>query len=314
MAAMTAKPDLPDKVRRNLAALGVAGEEWLARLPAVAAELERRWDVAIGETMPNATEAYVAEAVSASGEPVVVKVPIPGVEKAPRELAVLLAARGEGYVRVLQHDPASGAMLLERLGPQLAQLGYAATRQTEIICATLRQAWRAPPPELPLLTGAQKAQALADTVRSVTRKFPDACSPRTAAVALRFAEERRAAFDPAASVLGHGDAHAWNTLADPKTADFRFVDPEGLFIEPAHDLSISLREGSHEFLAGDPLKLGRAGCQRLAHLATVDPRAIWQWGLLEILANGLLYLDVGSPDDAAPFLAVAEAWATAESG
>jgi len=44
----------------------------------------------------------------------------------------------------------------------------------------------------------------------------------------------------------------------------------------------------------------------------VDPDAIWQWGLLENLVNGLLYLDVGSPADAAPFLAVAEAWAAAE--
>jgi hypothetical protein len=28
--------------------------------------------------------------------------------------------------------------------------------------------------------------------------------------------------------------------------------------------------------------------------------------------NGLLVLDVGAPDDAAPFVAVAEAWAKAE--
>jgi hypothetical protein len=60
-------PDLPDQVRRNLAALGGAGETWLARLPAVAADLERRWAVAIGATMPNATEADVAESVTATG-------------------------------------------------------------------------------------------------------------------------------------------------------------------------------------------------------------------------------------------------------
>jgi streptomycin 6-kinase len=305
-------PELPPKVVRNVAALGEAGEIWLARLPALVGDLERRWGVSIGATMPNATEAYVAEAASTAGEPMVVKVPIPGVEKAPRELAVLLAARGQGYVRVLEHDPASGAMLLERLGPQLAQLGYSAERQTEIICATLREAWRAPPPQLPLLTGAEKAKALAATVSSVTGNIPDACSPHTVAVALRFAEARRAAFDPAQSVLGHGDAHAWNTLADPKSGGFRFVDPEGLFIEPAHDLSISLREWSNEFLAGDPVDRGKAGCELLARLTGVEPRAIWQWGLLEDLVNGLLYLDVGSPDNAAPFLAVAEAWAASE--
>ncbi len=262
--------------------------------------------------MPSGTEAYVAETISSLGEPGVLKFPIPGIDKARRELAVLLAADGRGYARVLQHDPASGAMLLERLGPQLFQLGYSLERQIEIICATLGEAWRLPPSDLPLMTGAEKADSLADTVRSVSRRFERACSARTVEVALRFAEQRRAAFDPAASVLGHGDAHCWNTLADPATGAFKLVDPDGLVIERAHDLSISLREWSDDFLAGDPVGRGRARCDLLARLTGVEATAIWQWGLLENLANGLLYLDVGSAAVAAPFLAVAGAWSDVE--
>jgi hypothetical protein len=91
------------------------------------------------------------------------------------------------------------------------------------------------------------------------------------------------------------------------------VDPDGLFIEPAHDLSISLREWSDDFLSGDPVDRGRTRCELLAGLTGVGAAAIWQWGLLENLVNGLLYLDVGSPADAAPFLAVADAWAAAEA-
>lgn len=315
MARMTpAAPELPEKVLRNLAALGEAGAAWLAALPAMIAELGRRWGVAAGQTMPNATEAYVTEAVTAAGASVVLKVPIPGVEKAPRELAVLLAAQGRGYVRVLEHDAASGAMLLERLGPQLFQLGYPTHQQVEIVCATLPQAWQAPPPDVPMLTGAQKADALAGVVRSVSGRFAGAVAASTVETALRFAKRRRAAFDPATSVLGHGDAHYWNTLADPAGGGFKFVDPEGLLIEPAHDLSILLREGCRpdDFLGGDPAPAGRARCDLLERLTGVPGEAIWQWGLLEILANGLLYLDVGSPADAAPFLTVAEAWAKAE--
>jgi streptomycin 6-kinase len=309
-------PELPPKVLRNLAAMGEAGAAWLTRLPSLVADLQRRWRFTAGATTHSATEAYVAETVSAHGELGVLKVPIPGADKAGREYGVLLAAQGHGYVRVLQHDAASGAMLLERLGPQLFQLGYPTQRQVEIICATLLEARRAPPPDLRLMTGAEKADAMAETVRSVTARFEGACSARTVAVALRFAERRRAAFDPATSVLGHGDAHYWNTLADPRTGGFKFVDPEGLFIEPAHDLSILMREGCRpdDFLAGDPVARGRARCELLARLAGVDREAIWQWGLLEVLANGLLYLDVGSTEDAAPFLAVAEAWASAEPG
>jgi streptomycin 6-kinase len=287
----------------------------LAALPALVGDLERSWAITIGATMPNATEAYVAGATLATGEPAVLKLTIPGVEKIGREFAVLQAAQGHGYARLLQHDPASGAMLLERLGPQLFQLGYPIERRVEIICTTLREAWETPPPDVPLMTGARKAEAMAATVRAVTARFPDACSARAIRSALDFAAERGAAFDPATSVLGHGDAHYWNTLADPDTGGYKFVDPEGLLIEPAHDLSISLREGSRrdDFLGGDPLPLGRARCELLARLAGVDPAAIWQWGLLENLVNGLLYIDVGSPENGAAFIEVAEAWASAEA-
>ena len=299
---------LPSKVARNIAAKGEAGAAWLAALPTLVADLERRWDVVVGRTMPNATEAYVAETKSASGIPGVLKVPIPGADKARRELGVLLAADGRGYVRVLQHDPVSGAMLLERLGLQLFQLGYPIEVQIETICATLAQAWCQPPADLVLMTGAEKAASLAETVRSVSPRFEAACSAQTIEVALRFAELRGAAFASATSVLGHGDAHCWNTLVDPAGGGFKFVDPDGLFIERAHDLSVSLREWSDDVLAGDPVSRGRDRCEMLARLTGVEPTAIWQWGLLENLVNGLLFLDVGSPDDAGPFLAVADAW------
>ncbi len=303
---------LPPTVLRNVAAKGEVGAAWLAALPALVAELERRWSVVVGETMPNATEAYVAETTSAGGQPGVLKLPIPDADKPRRELGVLLAANGRGYARVLEHDPASGAMLLERLGPQLAQLGYPIERQIEAICETLAGAWRQPPSGLILMTGAEKAVSLTDAIRTNEPRFEAACSARTVEVALRFADQRRMAFDPASSVLGHGDAHCWNTLVDPLGGGFKSVDPEGLFIEPAHDLSISLREWSEDFLSSDPVSRGQARCERLARLTGVQATAIWEWGLLETLVNGLLFLDVDAPTDAAPYLAVAEAWARIE--
>ena len=119
-------PELPSKVLRNVVARGEAGAAWLAQLPTLVGDLEQRWNIAVGRTMPNGTEAYVAETVSSLGEPGVLKVPIPGTDKARRELGVLLAADGRGYARVLQHDPASSAMLLERLGASAIPAGVSA--------------------------------------------------------------------------------------------------------------------------------------------------------------------------------------------
>jgi len=301
---------LPDKVLRNLHHQGEAGRAWLDGLGDTIGRLSRDWDVTVAAGLESGTEAYVAAAVLTDGTPAALKIPIPGVEKADREYRVLAAASGSGYVRALRHDAATNAMLLERLGPQLAQSGLSADRQMEIICDTLRRAWSVPAQGLALMTGAQKAQGHADTIIAVRSRFPGICSDRVAQVALSYAQARRAAFDPATAVLGHGDAHAWNTLLDPAGDGYKFVDPDGLFIEKAFDLAISLRElavGEDD----DALALGRRRCRLLSERTGVSADAIWQWGVLERLVNGLLYIDVGAPEHAAQFLTVAEAWAAA---
>jgi streptomycin 6-kinase len=50
-----------------------------------------------------------------------------------------------------------------------------------------------------------------------------------------------------------------------------------LFIERAHDPSISMREWSAELLAADPVASGRKRCALLSQLTGVQQSAIWQW-------------------------------------
>ena len=52
---------------------------------------------------------------------------------------------------------------------------------------------------------------------------------------------------------------------------------------------------------------------RAAILPHRPERAIWQWGFIERLANGLRYKEVGPEEIAPEFLAVAEAWAEVET-
>ena len=298
------------KLRAQVEHRGAVGATWLAGLPDLIARLERAWDIRVGEGYGSGTEAYTARAVLADGTEAAIKIPIAGLEKGAREARMLEAAGGEGYVRLFRFDPETNAMLLERLGVQLHQLGFPMERQIEIICALLRRAWRTPPPGLELVTGAQKAAGMAAYIETVWNKLGRPCSDRTYDTALRFLAERRAAFDPTTAVMAHGDAHAWNTLQDPKADGFKLVDPDGLFIERAHDLSISMREWSVE-LEPDPVIKGRERCALLSSLTGVDHAAIWQWGTIERLVNGLSYLEIGPPEYAPQFLTVAQAWAEA---
>ena len=111
-------------------------------------------------------------------------------------------------------------------------------------------------------------------------------------------------------MLAHGDAHAWNTLLVPGSAPqrFKFIDPDGLFIEPAYDLAIPMREWSEDLLAGNPLERAVQRCRRLATLTGVDEEAIWQWGFIERVSTALLCLKVGLAGGR-DMLAVAEACA-----
>ena len=300
---------LRDKVLRNIAPQEEARASWLEALPSLLNRLQAEWSVKAGRLFPNATEAFVSEAVTSDGQPVALKIPIAGVAQADRERSLLQAASGRGYARLLRDDANSGALLLERLGPQLATLDFPIEDQIRIICQTLQWAWAPFPPGARYPTGAEKASEMFSYISTAWPRLGRPCSERVVEVGLRFAEARRDAFDPADSVLAHGDAHPWNTLLDPATNRYKFVDPDGLFIERAHDLSISMREWSAELLAGDPVALAWKRCALLSRLTGVPENAIWQWAFIERLVNGLCYIEVGPEENAAEFLAVVEAWA-----
>jgi streptomycin 6-kinase len=303
--------EIPDKVRRTALARGEDGLTWLAGLPRLLADLEREWNLSIGRAFSTGTESFVAEAVTPDGQKAVLKIAITGIDPFCRELHTLLAANGRGYVQVLRYDAARGVMLLERLGPQLHQIGLALDTQIEVICTTLRDAWIPLREGSQLMSGAEKASNLAAFIETAWSALGKPCSERAVNKALSFAEARRRAFDPQNAVLAHGDAHAWNTLlvsgAGPQR--FKFVDPDGLFVERAYDLGISMREWPSDLLAADPLELGHRRCRLLARLSGVEAQPIWQWGFIESLSNGLLLKQKGLDKSASEFLKVVEAWA-----
>ncbi len=302
--------DIPDEVRRKAAARGAEGVAWLAGLGKLVADLEREWDLSFMRVLSGGTEAFVAEVGTANGGNAVVKIVPPWVDPSGSELRILLAANGRGYVQVLGHDSARGVMLLERLGPLLHQLGLSIETQLEIICATLQEAWMPLPKGAQFMSGAEKASDLAAFIETTWRELGEPCSRHAIDLALSFAELRRKAFDPDTAVLAHGDAHAWNTLLVPGGGPrrFKFIDPDGLFIERAYDLAVAMREWAAELLAGDPLTLGRRRCNYLSQLTGVDPEPIWQWGYIERVSSGLLLKHLRMDQPAHEFLTVAEAW------
>jgi len=272
--------EVPETVRRK--ALTVAADEWLVDLPALVAGLERDWSITVGRAYQDATEAFVAEATLADRTPAVVKVlvPRPG-NDAANEITVLRLTDGVGCVRLLREDQARGALLLERLGPSLAQLSVPLRRRQEILCSAASRMWR-PAPSCGLPTGAEKGRRLAEFIVKTWEDLGRPASEQAVDHALACAELRIAAHDDELAVLVHGDLHQWNTLR--AGADFKLVDPDGLLAEAEYDLGVVMREDPVELLQGDP----HERAHRIATRTGLDARAAWDWGVVERVSTGLL--------------------------
>lgn len=207
--------EIPGLVRARASGLGTEGLAWLRDLDRTVALLADDWKLKLGPVMAGGSAAFVAQAVTQLGLPVVLKVPVPDPAPVRHEAAALQLAGGRGYARLLQHDPTSGAMLLERLGPPLYETGLPVDAQIRIMCTTLKAAWRSPPIEHQFMNGREKAASIAAFIMERWEQLGRPCSERVVDRALSYARRRAAAFAPETCVLAHGDAHALNTLCVP---------------------------------------------------------------------------------------------------
>ena len=122
------------------------------------------------------------------------------------EIAVLQLAEGEGCPSLFRHDAARGAMLMERLGLSLFDLGWPMERRLPVLCDAAAAVWRSAP-DGRLMMGADKGRRLIAFITRLWSELDHPCSERALAEAIACAERRIAAHDDERSVLVHGDAH-----------------------------------------------------------------------------------------------------------
>ncbi|MGI5177022.1 aminoglycoside phosphotransferase family protein [Dactylosporangium sp. CA-152071] len=289
---------LPATVRAKAEAAGA--HAWLRLLPELVADIEADWAIRVGRVYTDATEAFVADATMTDGTPAVLKLIVPRAgNAAAHEVTVLRLAGGDGCARLLRHDVARDALLLEKLGPSLFELGLPVTTRHEILCDVASRVWR-PAPDAGLPTGAAKGAWLTTFITGAWERLDRPCAERTVAHALACAERRVAAHDDERAVLVHGDVHEWNTLRAPD--GFRLVDPDGLLVEAEYDLGVIMREDPVELMAADP----RDRSRWLAARTGLDETAIWEWGVVERVSTGLVLVQVGLQPLAAQMLAAAD--------
>jgi streptomycin 6-kinase len=170
------RDSIPEVLRSH--AVAVDAIRWLDDLPDLVSQLEESWGIVVGRPLDGATEAYVAEATTTDGQQVVLKLLLPfGEGRERHEITALRLAAGEGCVALLRDDPDRGALLLERLGPSLFELGLPIARRLEILSDAAARVWR-PASGHGLPTGADRARHLIDFVTLKWEALRRPCSER----------------------------------------------------------------------------------------------------------------------------------------
>jgi streptomycin 6-kinase len=229
---------IPPQLTRNVAgAWGDAGRDWLADLPTVLAGVLDRWRLEPGE--PFALSYHWVMAVTrADGGPAVLKLGVPTSEHLRVEAAALRAWDGNGAVRLLEHAPEHGALLLERAVPgaraaALVEGDDAAA--TGALLAVMHGLHATPPPA----TGLPDLRELAGDFATYLHRFPDGgpLPGHWVSLAARLFDEL---CDSApARVLLHGDLHHDNVLRADRRP-WLAIDPHGYVGDPGFDLGTLL--------------------------------------------------------------------------
>ena len=139
------------------------GAEWLAGLPALAESMLDRWHLTLDGEPMHGVCALVLPVRRTYDEPAVLKVTWPH-EEAEHEALALRLWDGVGAVRLLAHDPANWAMLLERLDPTTSLLDVPLDEAVAVAGELIRVLDRPAPPGV---------GTVAATAARWVREFPE---------------------------------------------------------------------------------------------------------------------------------------------
>jgi streptomycin 6-kinase len=240
---------------------------WLARLPDVVADLQRRWSLSLGAPfVDEGSCALVAPATLADGTSAVLKIGMPHME-AEDEIAGLRLWNGRATVRLLEADETLHAMLLEACVPGTPLRSLAEPQQDEVLGHLLQEIWRTPPPP----PGAfRPLSAMLDYWSTETLAAEDRWTDRALVQAGLdlFRELPRMA---EREVLLFTDLHAGNVLRAHRSP-WLAIDPKPFFGDPAYDATQHLRN-CLDRMQVDP----RGTIAAFAHQLDMSPERIRLW-------------------------------------
>jgi streptomycin 6-kinase len=224
--------EVPDALAASQAKYnGEAGRAFIDALPELAAGFLDRWQLRLDGPPMHGWAALVLPVVRGDGTPAALKLQILDEETADEPLALSLWD-GDGAVRLLDHDPATGTMLLERLDPTRALDHVEDSRAAVLVVARLLARLTAAPAPPGLRGLGAIARAMLDRTPWALARVPD---PEARRLITDCAAAVREVADEPGDRLLHWDLHYGNVLAGDR-APWLAIDPKPLAGDPGFDL------------------------------------------------------------------------------
>jgi len=302
---------LPNLVTKKLNILPNAAQ-LLQNLNQTIHILENRKKLKLLKCLEGGTSAFLATAITKEKVEIIVKIPLNEVEyglEFEKELKALEKVNGNGYVKLLAYDKDLKVAFLEQLGKPLGDFGYPIYRQIEIICQALKKSWipLKESDQFPSITGI--ADWFHNYIKETWQIENQPFSIELLELTNKFIQQRKADFNPKKACLVHGDAHNFNILQDQSLSEesFKLIDPDGIWAEPAYDLGVIMREWADD-LAINPAERLVERLTFLHKITGLEKRPIWQWGLIQCVATGLVLLQSDQQEEGQKLIAIGECW------
>jgi len=261
------------------------GRAWIAALPALLADMARRWDLTVsGDEFRHGYNAVVFP-VGRRGRALALKLAWP-VDRTAQEAAGLLAWRSRGVVELVAADVPRGALLLERLDASRPLTAVPLTEAAAIAGALIRTLAIDPPGSAASLRPLPaEAADIAATLQARQRALGDPIPARWLGLATGLAAAL--SLDPERRLV-HADLHYENIMASKRPgAAWVAIDPDSAVGAPERSVAELLwtrvdelpDSGAITGLLDTLVEHGRLDRDKALAWAFVRTIDYWLWGL-----------------------------------
>ncbi|WP_097948056.1 aminoglycoside phosphotransferase family protein [Streptomyces sp. ms115] len=282
---------------------GEEGRAWITELPSLAADLLERWQLRRDGGVRSGQASLVLPVLRHDGTRAVLKLQLSR-EETTAALIGLRAWNGDGMVRLLDHDPASSSMLLERLDGARTLASIDDDDVAMGILAGLHARLVAGPAPQGLRGLGEVAAAMLEQVPQAVARLAD---PADRDLLRGWASAVAELADEPGDRLLHWDLHYDNVLAAQREP-WIAIDPEPLAGDPGFDLWPALDSRWDDVVAqGDPLRVVGRRFDLLTDALGLDRARAAGWTLGRLLQNALWDIEDGEQRLAPSAVVMAEA-------